>query len=68
MLSLDVKKTELIIFHPKNTKLDYNVKLKLNSKRLKLISRVKYSGIALQQQLTYFDTSSPSKLSVSIPN
>ena len=29
-LSLNVKKTELIIFHPKKTKLDYSVKFKLN--------------------------------------
>ena len=35
-LSLNVKKTELIIFHPKNTKLDYVVKYKLNGRRLNL--------------------------------
>ena len=41
-LSWNVKKTELIIFHPKNTKLDYNnnVKFKLNDKRLNPISTV----------------------------
>ena len=39
-LSLNVKKTELIIFHPKNTRL--SVKFKLNGKRLNPISKVKY--------------------------
>ena len=29
-LSLNVKKTELIILHPKNTKLDYGIKFKFN--------------------------------------
>ena len=33
-LSLNVKKIELTIFHPKNTKLDYGVKFKLNGRRL----------------------------------
>ena len=33
---MNVKKTELIIFHPKNTKLDYVVKYKLNARRLNL--------------------------------
>ena len=31
-LSLNIKKTELIIFHPKNAKLDYGVKFKLNGR------------------------------------
>ena len=35
-LSLNVKKTDLIIFYPKNTKLDYSVKFKLNGRRLTL--------------------------------
>ena len=35
-LSLNVKKRELIIFHPKKTKLDYNVKFKLDGKKLKM--------------------------------
>ena len=36
-LSLNVKKAELIIFHPKKNKLDYSVKFKLNAKRLNSI-------------------------------
>ena len=48
-LSLNVKKTELIILHPKNTKLDYSVKFKLNDKRLNPISIVKYLGILIDE-------------------
>ena len=33
-LSLNVKKTELLTFHHKNTKLDYSVKFKLSGKEL----------------------------------
>ena len=50
-LSLDVKRTELIIFHHKKTKLDYSVKFKLSSKRLNPISTVKYFGILLDEHL-----------------
>ena len=52
-LSLNVKKTELIIFHPKNTKLDYSVKFKLNGKTLNPISTVKYLGILLDKHLLW---------------
>ena len=52
-LSLNVKKTELIIFHPKNTKLDYRVKFKPNGKRLNPISTVKYLGILLDEHLLW---------------
>ena len=60
-LSLNVKKTELIIFHfkkieliifhLKKTKLDYSVKFKLNGKILNPISTVKYFGILLDEHL-----------------
>ena len=52
-LSLNVKKTELIIFHPKKTKLDCSVKFKLNEKRLNPISTVKYLGILLDEHLLW---------------
>ena len=42
-LSLNVKKTELMIFHPKNTKLDYSVKFKLNGKSLHPISKISWN-------------------------
>ena len=52
-LSLNIKKTELIIFHPKNTKLDYGIKFKLNGRRLILISTVKYLRILLDENLSW---------------
>ena len=52
-LSLNVKKTELIIFHPKKTKLDYGVNFKLNGNRLNPISTVKYLGILLDEHLLW---------------
>ena len=51
--SLNVKKTELIIFCPKNTKLDYGIKFKLNGRRLTPISAVKYLGILLDEHLLW---------------
>ena len=48
-LSLNVKMTELIIFHPRKTKLDYSVKFKLNGRRLNPISTVKYLGVLLDE-------------------
>ena len=51
-LSLNAKTTELIIFHTKNTKLDYSVKFKLNGRRLTPISTVKYLGILLDENLS----------------
>ena len=44
-LSLNIKKTELINFHPKNTKLDW--------RRLTPISTVKYFAILLDEHLSY---------------
>ena len=52
-LSLNVKKTELIIFHPKNTKIDYRTKFKLSGRRLTPISTVKYLGILLDEHLLW---------------
>ena len=52
-LSLNVKKTELIIFHPKKTKLDYSVKFKLNGKILNPMSAVQYFGILLDEHLLW---------------
>ena len=45
--SLNIKKTELIIFHPKNTKVDYSVKFKTP------ISTVKYLGVLLDEHLSW---------------
>ena len=50
-LSLNVKKMELIIFHPKRTELDYRVKFGLNGKRFNPISTVKCLGMLLEEHL-----------------
>ena len=50
---MNVKKIELINFHPKKTKLDYSVKFKLNGKRLNPISTIKYLGILLDEHLLW---------------
>ena len=50
---MNVKKIELIIFHTKNTKLDYGVKFKLHGRRLTPISTVKYLGILLDEYLVW---------------
>ena len=50
-LSLTVKKAALIIFHPKNTKLDFNIKSKISGGRLTPISTLKYLGILLDEHL-----------------
>ena len=52
-LSVNVKKTELMIFHPKNTKLGYGVKFKLNRRRLTPFNTVKYVGIVLDEHLLW---------------
>ena len=49
---LNVKKTELIIFHPKNTKQDYGVKCKLSGRRTP-IRTVKHLGILLDEHLLW---------------
>ena len=50
-LSLNVKKTELLIFRQKKKSLDHSVKFKLNGKRLFPTSSVKYLGVILDQHL-----------------
>ena len=44
-ISLSVRKIELILFKPKMKKLDFDLKLKLNGKRLYPTKSVKYLGI-----------------------
>ena len=50
---MNIKKTELIIFYPKNTKLDYGVKFKFNGRRLTPISTAKCLGILLDEHLSW---------------
>ena len=49
--SLNVKKTELIIFRRKAANIDYGIKFKLDGKRLTPINTVKYLGILLDEHL-----------------
>ena len=46
-------KTELIIFHHPNKKIDDNLKIKLNGKKLSLSKYVKYLGILLDPHLNW---------------
>ena len=52
-ISLNNDKTELIIFHHPNKKLNFNLKIKLNGKKLSLSSYVKYLGILLDPHLNW---------------
>ena len=52
-LSLNVKKTELIIFHWKAANIDYGIKFKLDGKRLNPVNTVKYLGIFLDEHLQW---------------
>ena len=52
-ISLNVSKKELIIFKPKRKPLDFNMKLKLNGKRLYPTDSVKYLGIKINSKLNW---------------
>ena len=54
-ISLNVSKTELTLFKPKMKNLDFNLKLKLNGKRLYPTKSVKYLGIKIDENLTWID-------------
>ena len=50
-ISLNMQKTELVIFKHQIKKLDYEVKIKLNRKRLYPTDSVKYLGIRIDKNL-----------------
>ena len=52
-ISLNVKKTELVIFKHQRKKLDSPIKIKLNRKRLHLSKSVKYLGIKIYENLNW---------------
>ena len=52
-ISLNVDKTEMILFKPIKKPLDCQLKLKLNGKRLYQTSSVKYLGIKIDQYLNW---------------
>ena len=52
-ISLNVSKTELIIFKPKRKPLDFNMKIKLNGKILFPTDSVKYLGVKIDGKLNW---------------
>ena len=52
-LSLNIEKTELVVFRRQNTKLNNSFKIKLDGKRLFSTSSVKYLGVLLDEHLTW---------------
>ena len=52
-ISLNVSKTELIIFNPKGKPLDFNMKIKLNGKRLYPTDSVRYLGVKTESKLNW---------------
>ena len=52
-ISLNVKKTELVIFKHQRKKLDSPIKIKLNRKRLYPSKSIKYLGIKIDENLNW---------------
>ena len=52
-LSLNVKKTELVIFRPRKLKIDHSFKFKLDGKRLVPTHSVKYLGVLIDEHLLW---------------
>ena len=52
-LSLNVKKTELVIFRPRKFKIDHSFKFKLDGKRLAPTHSVKYLGVLIDEHLLW---------------
>ena len=52
-ISLNVKKTEMVIFKSKRKKFNHTVKIKLSGKRIYPTASVKYHGVKIYQHLTW---------------
>ena len=52
-ISLNFSKTELIVFKPKRTPLDFNMEINLNAKRLYPTDSVKYLGVKIASKLNW---------------
>ena len=52
-ISLNVQKTELVIFKQKRKILDHEIKIKLNRKRLYPTPSVKYLGVKIDENLNW---------------
>ena len=53
-LSLNIDKTNFVIFHPYNKPLNYHITLKLHKKALSEKDHMKYLGIMIDSTLTLF--------------
>ena len=51
--SLNIEKTELVVFRRQNTKLNNSFKIQIDGKRLFPTSSVKYLGVLLDKHLTW---------------
>ena len=52
-ITLNVTKTELVIFKPKHKKLDFEFKIKSNGKKLFQTNSVKYLDMKIDKQLNW---------------
>ena len=52
-VSLNMKKTELVIFRPRKLKIDHSFKFKLDGKRLVPTHSVKYLGVLIDEHLLW---------------
>ena len=52
-LSLNVRKTELVIFRPRKLKIDHSFKFKLDGKRLVPTHSIKYLGVLIDEHLPW---------------
>jgi len=52
-LSLNIKKTNFIIFHPPQKKTQYSVKLFINGEGIKQVNTIKYLGIYIDSHLNW---------------
>lgn len=53
LISLNVAKTIVVLFHNERKTIDYNIRLKLNGKYLNLSESVKYLGVTLDSNLSW---------------
>ena len=52
-ISLNISKTEFVIFRSPRNSLDFEVKIKLNGKRLYQSTHIKYFGVLLDEHLLW---------------
>ena len=52
-LSLNIKKTQIIIFKAKNKKLHESIDVKLNNEKIKQVKSIKFLGINIDSNLTW---------------